>query len=116
MTGFSVSSGNVSIASTRFLMSVSAWSSSAPVRSSTITAQAPSTAEERISSMPSTPSISSSMRMQTPSSTSSGAAPRYSTSIRIMSMSMSGNVFCVMTGMVASPPTTSISMIRLAAT
>jgi len=76
MMGFSVSSGKVSMASTRALTSSRTWLSSAPLSSSTKTAQAPSSAEERILSIPSMPSISSSMRMQTPSSTSSGAAPR----------------------------------------
>jgi hypothetical protein len=93
MTGFSVSSGNVSSASTRFLTSSRARLSSASSKSSTRTMQEPSFAVDWMRSTPSMPSSSSSIRMQTPCSTSSGAAPRYSTLTVISFTSMSGNGF-----------------------
>ncbi len=76
MIGFSVSTGNVSMASTLFLISSSTVRASALVSTSTITWPMPSEAVEVICLMPSIPWMASSMRTQTASSTSSGAAPR----------------------------------------
>ena len=89
--GFSVSTGNVSMASTRPLMSSMTLRASAPSSSSTMTMPIPSEAVEVISPIPSRPWIASSMRMETATSTSSGAAPRYGTSMLIMSSENSGN-------------------------
>ena len=55
MMGFSVSSGNVVIASTWFLTSSTTRRASAPSSSSTRTDALPSAAVDRISLMPSTP-------------------------------------------------------------
>ena len=76
MIGFSVSTGNVVMASTRLLMSSTTLRASAPSSSSTNTRPIPSLAVDVISLIPSRPWMASSTRTETASSTSSGAAPR----------------------------------------
>ena len=80
------------------------------------TPQLPSAAVESISSMPSMPWISSSMRTQTPSSTSSGAAPRKGTRIDTTSTLMSGKLFWLIWPTETRPPTMSTTISRFAAT
>ena len=74
--GFSVSSGKVSMASTRFFTSSRTLRTSAPSSTSIRTVPMFSAAVEVTCLIPSMPWIASSIRMHTPSSTSSGAAPR----------------------------------------
>ena len=116
MIGFSVSSGNVSMASTLALMSSSTRRVSAPSPTSTSTVPEPSSAVDVICSMPSMPWMASSIRMQTPSSTSSGAAPRYGTWMLTMSSSISGKVSPRTLNMPIRPLTMMNTISRLAAT
>ena len=116
MIGFSVSSGKVSIASTRFFTSSSALDSSALSYNSTDTEHRPSLALDRICLTPSIPSRASSIRIHTPSSTSSGAAPRYGTLMLMTGILISGNDFLGMFGSVTSPARMINPMRRFAAT
>ena len=89
--GFSVSLGKLLMASTRPFTSFSTAASSASTSNSTHTLQRPSVDVLFILSIPSRPSIVSSIRTHTDRSTSIGAAPRYGTAILIILMSKLGN-------------------------
>ena len=114
--GFSVSAGNVSIASTLPLTSSTTLRASAPNSSSMITEPIPSEAVEMICLMPSIPWIASSTRTLTASSTSAGAAPRYGIEIVILSSENSGNTSCLTVSIAITPLTMISTISRLAAT
>ena len=114
--GFSVSAGNVEIASTFAFTSFRTRVTSMFCRTSIMTVHIPSFDMLKKRSMPSTPSMASSMRMQTPCSTSSGAAPRYGTCTRTIPGSIVGNSSLCMVDSEISPPVTKINIMRLAAT
>ena len=116
MIGRSVPAGNVAIASTLFRISPIARSASAPSSSSTLTVPPPSAAVARIWRTPSTSRTASSIRMTTPCSTSSGAAPRYGTSMSIRSRSISGNTSSVTPLTANRPLSTNAVISKFAAT
>ena len=114
--GFSASSGKVSMASTAALISSRASDMSVPGSSSAMTVPRPSAAVDVIFLMPSMLSIDSSTLIQTPSSTSAGAAPRYSTFTEIMSVLTVGNTSRLAELSPVKPATTIPMTRRLAAT
>ena len=116
MTGFSVRAGNVDMASTRVLISLSTSLRSASRDTSAVTVPTPSDAEDSSLTMPSTSWIASSTLMTTPSSTSCGAAPRYCTCTWTLFSSNSGCICLRIVDAESRPATMMRYMSRFAAT
>ncbi len=113
-TGFSVSTGKVSMRSTAALMSSSTLRLSASSSSSAVTVPRFSWAVERMRLMPSIEAMASSTRMQTPSSASAGEAPRYGTLTVTVSVSISGKT-SMTTEINDRAPDTRMKIIRILA-